>query len=121
MTVHRSRDLLVKFHTEALAARENTPNTLQAPITPAFAERLQSMTLRTNKRYLTRRDVYAVLAAGVTASVPGTRHYIQVFTRLYRGWSTTLNTSAHAERDRRTGRAPFQATRVTIITRRPTT
>lgn len=99
--------------------------------------------------YLSRRNVNTVLTAAIAASVPGSFHYLQVFTsisrttnsgeavrfdgefdcstaefittlrRLYRRWGMTLTTSAHTERDRRTGRPHFQATRVTAIARRP--
>lgn len=221
MTVHRSQESLIKFYTEALAAGENTPDELQAPIAAGFAELLDTLPLTGRDRtaldigygaglysialaqhgfrvhsvdrvpaalfaarlpatgwarriqvmadriedyeiraplgvivakdvlhYLSRRDVQAVLTAGIGASVPGSCHYIRVFTsicrttddgdtiridgelgcsasefittlsRLYRGWSLTHTASPHTERDRRTGRPHFQATRVTVIARR---
>lgn len=221
MTIHRSQESLIKFYTEALAAGENTPDELQAPIAPAFAELLDTLPLTGHDRtaldigygagtysialaqhgfrvhsvdrvpaalftarlpatswarrihvaacriedypirpplgvivakdvlhYLSRRDVHAVLAAGIGASVPGSCHYMRVFTnicrtthhgdtiridgelgcsasefiatltRLYRGWSLTHTTSPHTERDRRTGRPHFQATRLTVVAQR---
>ncbi|TLG01806.1 hypothetical protein FEK35_23390 [Nocardia cyriacigeorgica] len=99
--------------------------------------------------YLAPDDVCAILDAGVRASVPGSCHYLHVFTdirrtghsgdsiqiegelgwsteeftsactQLYRGWSLLATAGAHTERDRRTGRPYFEATRNTLIAQRP--
>ncbi|MEV3961578.1 class I SAM-dependent methyltransferase [Nocardia sp. NPDC050193] len=99
--------------------------------------------------YLTPQDVQGVVGAGIQASVPGSCHYLHVFTdirrtsrngdivhidgelgwtaqelaatctRLYRGWSLDCARGEYVERDRHTGRPHFEATRVTLIARRP--
>jgi len=98
--------------------------------------------------YLPRSDAYAVLGAGIAVSVPGSCHYLQIFTdidrtdrdgkpigiedeldsstdqlvadldHLYRGWSLHHTTADHREHDRCTGHPYFHATKVTTIARR---
>ncbi|MET7769076.1 class I SAM-dependent methyltransferase [Nocardia sp. NPDC005366] len=98
--------------------------------------------------YLQRSDVYSVLDTAITVSVPGSCHYLQIFTdidrtdpdgkpvgiedeldsttdqlitdleQLYRGWSLHHTTTDHRESDRSTGRPYFHATKVTTIARR---
>jgi hypothetical protein len=95
--------------------------------------------------YLARDDVESLLADAVARARGGSHHYLEVFTgitrtspdgrqqriegeadyspegfrrvveRIYEGWELTLLWSPHAERDVRTGRNCFQATRATVI------
>lgn len=222
MTTHRTHDSLTAFYTEALTAGDNTPENLQSPITPEFADMLATVSLTGAARtavdlgygagaysialakhgfevsavdrvpttllttrlpsadwadrihpvasriedhpisaplgvlvakdvlhYVTPTDVCAILDAAVTASVPGSCHYLRVFTDicrvghsgdrvhiegeldwstvefttastwLYRGWSMVHTVDHHIERDRRTGRPHFDATGITLIARKP--
>lgn len=221
MTAHHTQDSLTAFYTEALATGDDTPEGLQAPITPEFADMLTTAPLTGAARtavdigygagaysialakhgfgvyavdrvpanlltarlpstgwadrihpvvsriedypipaplgvlvakdvlhYVTPGDVCAILEAGVRASVPGSCHYLRVFTdicrvgrsggsvridgelgwsagefttactRLYRGWSILHTVDEHIERDRRTGRPHFKATLITLIARK---
>ncbi|WUH92457.1 class I SAM-dependent methyltransferase [Streptomyces sp. NBC_00433] len=95
--------------------------------------------------YLARRDVESLLTGAVANARGGNRHYLEVFTgitrtstdgrllriegeadyspdhfrraieRIYKGWDLTLLWSEHVERDIRTGRNCFEATRATVI------
>jgi SAM-dependent methyltransferase len=95
--------------------------------------------------YLARRDVESLLANAVAHAHGENYHYLEVFTaitrrsadgqllriegeadytpdsfrrvieRIYDGWDLTLLWSEHAERDSRTGRNCFEATRATVI------
>lgn len=95
--------------------------------------------------YLARRDVESLLMSAVAHARGENYHYLEVFTgitrtstdgrllriegeadyspehfrraieRIYDGWDLTLLWSEHAERDIRTGRNCFEATRATVI------
>jgi hypothetical protein len=95
--------------------------------------------------YLARGDVESLLADAVARSRGENHHYLEVFAgitrtspdgrqrriegeadyspggfrrvveRIYEGWELTLLWSAHTERDVRTGRNCFEATRATVI------
>jgi SAM-dependent methyltransferase len=95
--------------------------------------------------YLARRDVESLLTSAVAHARGANYHYLEVFTaitrrsadgrllriegeadytpdsfrrvieRIYDGWDLTLLWSEHAERDSRTGRTCFEATRATVI------
>lgn len=115
----------------------------------AIPEPLGLLVAKDVLHYLAPRDMQDVLGAGIRASVPGSCHYLHVFTdirrtsrngdtvhidgelgwtaeelattcaRLYRGWSLDCTHEEHVERDRSTGHPHFEATRVTLIARRP--
>lgn len=95
--------------------------------------------------YLARCDVESLLASAVAHAGGGNHHYLEVFTgitrrstggrllriegeadyspesfrraikRIYDGWDLTLLWSEYAERDSRTGRKCFEATRATVV------
>lgn len=95
--------------------------------------------------YLARRDVESLLTSAVAHARGANYHYLEVFTaitrrsadgqllriegeadytpdsfrrvieRIYDGWDLTLLWSENAERDSRTGRTCFEATRATVI------